>query len=405
MLRFPNRFPALALALASACASEGENAGSADSVPPDSSILAGPAIESPPPPAVRAAPSAEVRGPSAASGGPSAESGAPSAEPPGAESRVPTAASRSRSDSARGLVRTALLPGRTARDSISLAAAIRQALGHPGWPVAEPSPLPDAILPAQRIVAFYGNPLSTRMGILGALPKDQMLARLSRIAAEWEAADPATPVRPALHLIAVVAQEKPGRDGRYRLRMDTTLVRRVYGWAQEHGALLFLDIQAGHSTIQQELPLLRPWLSRPDVHLGIDPEFYMHYQSAGYAPGRRIGTLSAGEVNHAIEELGRLVTQYQLPPKVLVIHRFTENMVRDAGRIRLDPRVQVVINMDGWGAPWLKFDSYAKCQVAEPVQFTGFKLFFHNDTKKGDPLLTPREVLALRPRPGYVQYQ
>jgi hypothetical protein len=30
---------------------------------------------------------------------------------------------------------------------------------------------------------------------------------------------------------------------------------------------------------------------------------------------------------------------------------------------------------------------------AEPVQFTGFKLFFHNDTKKGDPILTPGEVL------------
>jgi hypothetical protein len=35
---------------------------------------------------------------------------------------------------------------------------------------------------------------------------------------------------------------------------------------------------------------------------------------------------------------------------------------------------------------------------AEPVQYTGFKLFFHNDTKKGDLLLTPAEVLRLNPR-------
>jgi hypothetical protein len=71
----------------------------------------------------------------------------------------------------------------------------------------------------------------------------------------------------------------------------------------------------------------------------------------------------------------------------------------------LRPNVQVVMNMDGWGQPWLKFDSYESYIVREPVQFTGFKLFFHNDTKKGDPLLTPREVLSLLPRPMYIQYQ
>jgi len=43
--------------------------------------------------------------------------------------------------------------------------------------------------------------------------------------------------------------------------------------------------------------------------------------------------------------------------------------------------------------------------VAEPVQFTGFKLFYHNDTKKGDPLLTPKDVLRLIPQPLYIQYQ
>jgi hypothetical protein len=243
------------------------------------------------------------------------------------------------------------------------------------------------------------------MGILGEIPPPQMLARLDRIVAEWNLADPGTPVLPALHLIAVVAQDRPGRDGLYRLRMDSTLIRRVYGWAQEKQAVLFLDIQAGQSTIQQELPRLLPWLARPDVHLGIDPEFYMHYNRAGRTPGTRIGTLAAADVNYVIDQLARLVTQHHLPPKVLVIHRFSQNMLQDADRIRLDPRVQIVINMDGWGQPWLKFDTYAKCQVAEPVQFTGFKLFFRNDTKKSDLLLTPGELMALRPRPVFVQYQ
>ena len=330
--------------------------------------------------------------------------------PPGGVGKVAqidTAQARRRliADSANYLVGSSRIAGRTTRDRISHVAAIRRGLDHPGWPVRGPEPLPGSILPTRRIVAFYGNPLSNRMGILGQIPPAQMLARLDQVVAEWNQADPRTPALPALHLIAVVAQDRPGRDGLYRFRMDSSLIRRVYRWAQERRAVLFLDIQAGRSTIQQELPRLLPWLAGPDVHLGIDPEFYMHYTRAGRAPGTRIGTLAAADVNYVIDELARLVTQYQLPPKVLVIHRFTQDMLTEARSIRLDPRVQVVINMDGWGPPWVKFDTYAKCQVAEPVQFTGFKLFFHNDTKQSDPLLTPGELMTLRPRPVYIQYQ
>jgi hypothetical protein len=72
---------------------------------------------------------------------------------------------------------------------------------------------------------------------------------------------------------------------------------------------------------------------------------------------------------------------------------------------RLDPRVQIVMHMDGWGAPWLKRDSYRDFIVREPVEYTGFKLFYHNDTKKGDPLMTPEDILRLHPVPLYIQYQ
>jgi hypothetical protein len=309
------------------------------------------------------------------------------------------------SDSAVHLAVAFRIPQRGKQDSISLVAAIRDGLRHPGWPVRGPGPLPGAILPTRRIVAFYGNPLSPRMGILGELSPDRMLALLDHTVADWAFADPRTPVLPALHLIAVVAQERPGTRNLYRLRMDSTLIQQVHDWARQKHALLFLDIQAGRSTLKDELPRLLPWLTQPDVHLGIDPEFYMHYGREGRSPGSLIGSLTAAEVNYAIKELGSLVTKYHLPPKVLIVHRFTRNMLQDAAAIRLDPRVQVVINMDGWGQPWHKFDTYATCEVAEPVQFTGFKLFFHNDTRQGDLLLTPRELLALRPRPLYIQYQ
>jgi hypothetical protein len=136
--------------------------------------------------------------------------------------------------------------------------------------------------------------------------------------------------------------------------------------------------------------------------LAIDPEFSM---KDGSKPGTKIGTMTASDVNFAINLLAGLVKQYNLPPKILIVHRFTRRMLSDSKAIKLDPRVQVIINMDGWGQPWLKYDSYRAYVEAEPVEYTGFKLFYHNDTKKGDPLLTPAEVLMLNPKPLYIQYQ
>ena len=302
--------------------------------------------------------------------------------------------------------------GRTKKDSLALVKAVRAGLENTSWPVKTPPPLPGSILPARRIIAYYGNPLSKRMGILGELPPEQMLARLDKEVAEWQKADPATPVQPALHLIAVVAQGGPGRDGKYRLRMADTLIEKISTWAATRNALLFLDVQVGQSTVQEELPRLIPFLKRPNVMLGIDPEFSMKPRKDRKSgetvldkPGARIGTMSSDDVNFAIGMLADLVTKNNLPPKVLVVHRFTHNMLTGASKIRLDPRVQVVINMDGWGAPWLKYDSYRVYVEQEPVQFTGFKIFYHNDSKKGDPPLTPAEVLLLNPKPHYIQYQ
>jgi len=272
-----------------------------------------------------------------------------------------------------------------------------------GWPKKYPAPLPGAILPQKRIVAYYGNPLSKRMGVLGEFPKDEMLMRLKGEVAKWEKADPAMPVQPALHLIAVVAQGDPGKSGKYRMVMADEIVNQVYGWAKEIGAILFIDIQTGHDDIRALLPRFETILKNPDVHLGLDPEFNLI--TSKFKPGKKVGTYDAADINYASNYLKDLVQKYKLPPKVLVMHRFTRNGVTNFDKVVLRPEVQVVMHMDGWGAPWLKRDSYKDNIVAEPVQFTGFKLFYHNDTKKGDPLMQPQDLLKLNPRPIYIQYQ
>ena len=296
------------------------------------------------------------------------------------------------------------LPKRSRRDSVALASMTKPDSNLDKlWPVKMPAPLPGALLPNNRIVAFYGNPLSKKMGVLGEYPKDEMLAKLDKEVARWAKADPSHPVIPALHLIVTVAQGAPGKNGLYRLQMRDSMVNEIYSWIKAKKGLFFVDVQVGKSTLEAELPRLRPILENPDVHLAVDPEFSM--APSGKVPGTKIGTLDAKDINWAVNFLDEIARAKNLPPKILIVHRFTRPMVTNAKQIKFTPHVQVVMDMDGWGPPWLKFDSYHDYVKAEPVQFTGFKLFFHNDTKKGDALLTPGEVLRLTPRPLYIQYQ
>lgn len=272
------------------------------------------------------------------------------------------------------------------------------------WPVKKaPYPLPGAVLPFNRIVAYYGNMYSKNMGVLGQYAPKEMLAKLKGEVKVWEAADTLTPVIPALHYICVTAQADAGRNGLHNLRMPFSQIDKVLDMAKEINALVFLDIQVGFSKIQTELPLLEKYMRMPNVHLGIDPEFSM---KEGSVPGKRIGTFDAEDINYVTGYLTGLVKKYDLPPKVFVIHRFTRRMVTNYKNIKLRKEVQVVMDMDGWGGPELKKGTYKYFIADEPVQFTGFKLFYKNDIKNVPyKMLTPKEVLNLKPSPIYIQYQ
>jgi hypothetical protein len=271
------------------------------------------------------------------------------------------------------------------------------------WPVKAPYPKPGAILPFNRIVSYYGNLYSTRMGILGELPPQQMLEKLKGEVKKWQKADTTIKVIPALHYIAVTAQGSPGKGNTYRLRMPFKQIDSILGMARKIDALVFLDVQVGLSNLQAEIPELEKYLMMPNVHLGIDPEFSM---KGGQAPGKVVGSFDAADINYASEYLAKLVNQYNLPPKVLIVHRFTQNMVKGHKQIKTRPEVQIVMDMDGWGAKARKINTYRLFVSKEPVQFTGFKIFYKNDLKETDKVIfSPEEVLKLKPQPIYIQYQ
>jgi len=272
------------------------------------------------------------------------------------------------------------------------------------WPAKTPTPLPGAILPFKRVVAYYGNLYSKQMGILGELEPKEMLAKLQEECKKWAAADTATPVQPALHYIAVTAQGSPGAAKKYRLRMPFKEIDKVLDMAKQIDAIVFIDVQVALSTLEQEIPEFEQYFKMPNVHLGIDPEFSM---KTGAKPGTVIGSFDAADINYTINYLSKIVRENNLPPKILVVHRFTGPMVTNAHLIKPTPEVQVVMDMDGWGESERKIGTYQRFVAAQPVQFTGFKLFYKNDTEKSGrkEMMSRQEILNLKPKPVYIQYQ
>ena len=272
------------------------------------------------------------------------------------------------------------------------------------WPVKkQPYPLAGAILPNKRIVVYYGNLYSKKMGALGEYAPKEMWRMLNAEVKKWEKADPSTPVQVGIHYIASVASGTPGKDGNYINRMPDKQIDSALAIAKMHNAIVFLDLQVALSTIQKELPRLEKYLKMPNVHLGIDPEFSM---KSGARPGSKIGTYDAADINFCSDYLAKLVKANNLPPKVFTVHRFTKKMVTNYQNIKLRPEVQMVMHMDGWGEPELKKGTYRHFIYSEPVQFTGFKLFYKNDLKKApNRLMTPEDLMKLKPVPSYIQYQ
>jgi hypothetical protein len=263
-------------------------------------------------------------------------------------------------------------------------------------PVAGADP-PPSLLRSRFLVTWYGNPHSAAMGVLGRVSGAQRAAGLQRQA---DAYAPLTDkdVLAAYHLVAVVAQPTAGAGGRWRRRESADVIASLLDEARQNGFHLVLDVQPGRSGVEEELAHLRPFLSEPDVHLALDPEFDM---SEGQVPGRELGHMHAADVNAAVEFLHGLISLHGLPPKVLIVHQFTLGMLPDKEKIRSKPAVDLVLNMDGFGSQALKLSSYRAIMRQRPLDFAGIKLFYTIDTN----LFSPAQVMQLRPVPSVVVYQ
>lgn len=266
---------------------------------------------------------------------------------------------------------------------------------------AKPKPPPElprggrVIFPAYEVVAYYGAPQDPQLGELGIGSPRTAGRRLLRQARPY--ARGGRPVLPAMELLADIADASPGADGLYRTRQPDTVIRRYLRAARAIRAILILDIQPGHAGFLQEAEHLRKWLREPDVSLALDPEWH----TPGAVPGSVIGNVDVREVNAVSFWLDAIVRARRLPQKLLVVHRFTPNMIVGEDQLKARPDVAVTLNVDGFGENAVKIAKYRAFAKHVPGLHNGFKLFYHEDPHT----MSPRHVLRLRPRPELVVYE
>jgi hypothetical protein len=268
--------------------------------------------------------------------------------------------------------------------------------------VVASSPVPraaggDSVLANHLLVTWYGNPHSSRMGVLGQKTGTARADALRQQGLAYQALTKKK-VLMAYHLVAVVAQAAPGADGMYRRRESAAVIRALLDEARANGFRLVLDIQPGRSSVRAEVAALRPFLEEPDVDLALDPEFALYEPDV---PGRKIGAIRAADINAALDLLEQIIVAEDLPAKVLIVHQFRSDMLPDKAKVRSSALVDIVLNMDGFGSQTLKLSTYRAIDRQGRFAFAGFKLFYDQDSQ----LYSPAQVMSLSPVPSVVIYQ
>lgn len=272
-------------------------------------------------------------------------------------------------------------------------------------PLPTPTPFDPSVgapLPGHRLVLSYGIPGADVTGPVGEFPPGPALdQQVAQQAAAFTAADPVLPVMPGLDLVADIADGFPGPANLWSHRLDSATIQAYIAFCQHDHLLLFFDLQFGWSSVQNEVTAILPYLEQyPFTELAIDPEFA--FPPGGGIPDVNVGHLDASQINWAIQTLAAIPAQFHVPRKVVMIHEFRPEMLTHKSQIiQTDPRVSVVLHTDGFGPTADKLADYQQFVANEWNTYGGFKIFYRRDEQ---PVMTPAQIVALRPTPAMVTY-
>jgi hypothetical protein len=243
----------------------------------------------------------------------------------------------------------------------------------------------------------------------------QFAAAMKQITDQYNTADPKHPAIGSIDLVDPVADGVPGPDKLYRHYRDPADIDHYLKVARDTKQLFFFDTQVGWDTQQNVFEHFRPYLEQPDVHLALDPEWEMR---PGVVPGQDRGRTVASTIQWVMDQLSEMVISKHLPNKILIVHKFFQDEQwenpfkpdpKDAwSNVQPRPGVTLIICIDGQGAPQNKIEKYNAFAKGE-TNLLGFKIFMQIPCSQyqycEEPVMTPKQVLQLKPPPMMVQYQ
>ena len=278
----------------------------------------------------------------------------------------------------------------------------------------QPKALPKANkmpTPKEMIVAYYGRPHSSSLGVLGQHTIKELIPLIKAKTEAYKEASGNQNILPAFDIIYGLAAADPGRRKDYILPLSEKSIMEYINAANEHGLAVFLDVQLGKMTPVEAIKPILKYLKYQNVHIAIDPEFEVH--GLDVRPGKIVGHITDNDVNQAQNLISNHLKENNITEeKMLVVHMFRSSMVKNKSLINGYENVDLIMNLDGHGSPTLKTKIYngLYTDVASDKVAGGFKLFFKEDKPR---LMTPKEVLGLesiggtkiKHMPRYINYQ
>ncbi|MGA8113944.1 MAG: hypothetical protein WCA46_09810 [Actinocatenispora sp.] len=279
-----------------------------------------------------------------------------------------------------------------------------------------------AVLPNNRVVAYYGIPGAAATGPAYHLT-EPMYQRLKRQGAAYERLDPAHPVKLGIDLVSSVPDGFPGDDGTYHHRLTRPEIMRYLRFCERHDLLLFLDLNFGQAKIMPEVRRFLPYLEKYDfVHLAVDPEWMFPRHNG--IPGVNLSNVRSGDLNPIIDAVAQIPEKYHMPRKILMIHQYRgdgdgtadpyspgQAEIADKRNLQDDARVDVVIACDGVGGFAGDHESKTheyKTWVSDAMKkyhnfrYGGFKLFYQLEKPTG--VMRPATIMRFDPQPMVITY-
>lgn len=251
---------------------------------------------------------------------------------------------------------------------------------------------------SRRLIAIYGHPVTSALGVLGEQGPEEGVERLAEIAAGYEA-DGAL-ILPTFEIIATVASAGAGRDGDYSAETDRDVIRPWIETAAANDVYVVLDLQPGRTHFLTQAKYYEEFLRLPHVGLALDPEWRLRPNEVHL---RQIGTVDAEEINEVVAWLAGIVQEESLPQKLLIVHQFRFSMITNRELIETPPELAMVIQMDGQGSLGAKYNTWNV--LTKGTEERGFRWGWKNFYDEDFPTATPEQVLELTPVPVFVSFQ